>query len=184
MISWSLIWIAVGGAFGAVARYIVGLFVVFPFGTLTVNIFGSFVMGLLFIYLNYKGLDRWQPFLLIGLLGGFTTFSAFSLDTLKLYEDGRLQLDQALQSIFGKINFRGTVGAKIISDGKEIGIIPSKLVLLSKEQKLLFEKEGYVSQEFTVNPTPKLEQSIAINLMTPEETVIAAMPRRVNMHLQ
>lgn len=92
MISWSLIWIALGGAFGAVARYIVGLFVVFPFGTLTVNIFGSFVMGLLFIYLNYKGLDRWQPFLLIGLLGGFTTFSAFSLDTLKLYEDGRLMV--------------------------------------------------------------------------------------------
>ena len=103
-------------------------------------------------------------------------------DMEELYEDGRLQLDQALQPIFGKINFRGTVGAKIISDGKEIGIIPSKLVLLSKEQKLLFEKEGYVSQEFTVNPTPKLEQSIAINLMTPEETVIAAMPRRVNTY--
>jgi fluoride exporter len=90
MISWSLIWIALGGALGAVARYVVGLCVGFPFGTLTVNIFGSFLMGLVFIYLNHKGLDRWQPFLLIGLLGGFTTFSAFSLDTLRLYEDGRL----------------------------------------------------------------------------------------------
>ena len=47
MISWSLIWIALGGAFGAVARYIVGLFVGFPFGTLTVNIFGSFLIVLI-----------------------------------------------------------------------------------------------------------------------------------------
>ena len=92
MISSSLIWIALGGAFGAITRYAVSLIVGYPYGTLTVNIVGSFLMGLLFIYLNQKGLDRWQPFLLIGLLGGFTTFSAFSLDTFKLYEDGRLMM--------------------------------------------------------------------------------------------
>ena len=78
MISSSFIWIALGGAFGAITRYAVSLIVGYPYGTLTVNIVGSFLMGLLFIYLNQKGLDRWQPFLLIGLLGGFTTFSAFS----------------------------------------------------------------------------------------------------------
>ena len=92
MISSSLIWIALGGAFGAITRYAVSLIVGYPYGTLTVNIVGSFLMGLLFIYLNQKGLERWQPFLLIGLLGGFTTFSAFSLDTFKLYEDGRLMM--------------------------------------------------------------------------------------------
>ena len=80
--------VAIGGALGAVMRYLTGLMVPFPFGTLTVNLVGSFVMGMLFVILVAKGLDRWQPLLLTGVLGGFTTFSAFSLDALRLYEAG------------------------------------------------------------------------------------------------
>ena len=81
------IWVAAGGALGAVARYVaVGLFS-FPLGTLTVNVLGSFLIGVAFVLLPKGG---WSPFLITGVLGGFTTFSAFSLDTLKLIETGKL----------------------------------------------------------------------------------------------
>jgi len=80
--------VALGGAIGASARYLVGLMVGFPLGTLSVNVAGSLLMGMAFVWLaTGKG---YQPFLMTGILGGFTTFSAFSLDTLRLVEAGRL----------------------------------------------------------------------------------------------
>jgi len=86
----TILHVAVGGAIGAVGRYLVGAFVVFPFGTLAVNVIGSFLMGLAVVLLADKGMDRWIPLVMTGVLGGFTTFSAFSMDTLRLYEAGRL----------------------------------------------------------------------------------------------
>jgi CrcB protein len=64
----------------------------FPWGTLTVNIVGSLAMGLLAGYFAFKGeaAQAWRLFLTTGILGGFTTFSAFSLDTALLYERGAL----------------------------------------------------------------------------------------------
>jgi fluoride exporter len=62
----------------------------FPYGTLTVNILGSLIMGLLAGYFAFKtdpG-QTWRLFLTTGILGGFTTFSAFSLDVVLLYERG------------------------------------------------------------------------------------------------
>jgi len=85
----TLLYVAIGGAFGASLRYLTTLAVPFPFGTLTVNVLGSFVMGLCLVGLMDKGLDRWQPLIMTGVLGGFTTFSAFSLDTLRLWESGQ-----------------------------------------------------------------------------------------------
>ncbi|WP_342077144.1 fluoride efflux transporter CrcB [Yoonia sp. SS1-5] len=82
--------VALGGALGAVGRYLVGVAVAFPFGTLAVNVIGSFAIGLLWVLLAARGLQHWVPFLMTGLLGGFTTFSAFSLDTLRLVEAGRV----------------------------------------------------------------------------------------------
>ncbi len=60
----------------------------FPFGTLAVNIIGSFVMGLLVAWFAFRGdaPQAWRLFLTTGILGGFTTFSAFSLDAALLYE--------------------------------------------------------------------------------------------------
>lgn len=86
--------VALGGAIGAALRYLVTVASLrafgsgFPIGTLIVNIAGSFLMGLLVVLLAEKGGLRFAPFLLTGLLGGFTTFSAFSLDTLTLWERG------------------------------------------------------------------------------------------------
>ena len=64
----------------------------FPWGTLAINIVGSFAMGIVAEYAASKGNlpQQWQLFLTVGLLGGFTTFSAFSLDVALLYERGEL----------------------------------------------------------------------------------------------
>lgn len=89
-----LISVAIGGALGASARYLTGQVLLrsagggFPWGTLTVNILGSLLMGLAFVFLTQNA-PKWMPFLMTGVLGGFTTFSAFSLDAFQLYERGQ-----------------------------------------------------------------------------------------------
>jgi CrcB protein len=91
---WTLTQVALGGAIGSVARFacVTGatrLFGTgFPLGTLFVNVLGSFAMGLVFVWLSERELLRHAPLLMAGVLGGFTTFSAFSLDALKLWEAG------------------------------------------------------------------------------------------------
>lgn len=88
--------IAAGGAAGALLRYWVSLAVYgwvgrdFPYGTLAVNVLGSFVMGMMFVLLieRISGDGLWRAAILIGLLGAFTTFSTFSIETLNLVEAG------------------------------------------------------------------------------------------------
>ncbi|WP_074966145.1 fluoride efflux transporter CrcB [Paracoccus aminovorans] len=84
--------VALGGALGSTARYgvniLAGRLTTLPLGTLTVNVTGCFVMGLLAAVLAFKGGQHLAPLLLTGVLGGYTTFSAFSLDTLVLWERG------------------------------------------------------------------------------------------------
>jgi CrcB protein len=86
--------VAIGGAAGSVARYAVvlgaghWLGTGFPFGTMIVNVAGSFVMGALAeIFALWWG-NALRPLLMIGFLGGFTTFSSFSLDAVALFERG------------------------------------------------------------------------------------------------
>jgi len=79
--------IALGGALGSVLRYLMVAAIGAPLGTLAVNVLGSFAIGVLFVWLGAR--EGWQLFLMTGVLGGFTTFSAFSLDTLKLIEAGQ-----------------------------------------------------------------------------------------------
>ncbi|WP_371153146.1 fluoride efflux transporter CrcB [Jannaschia sp. 2305UL9-9] len=89
--AYTLLTVALGGALGASLRAWIGLMLVrdgFPVAVLTVNVLGSFAMGVLFVVLSRHGLPQWQPFLMTGVLGGFTTFSAFSLETLMLVERG------------------------------------------------------------------------------------------------
>lgn len=86
----SLLSVALGGALGAVARFLVGLAVAFPIGTLVVNVIGSLLIGMIWAHFTARGLHGWLPLVMTGFLGGFTTFSAFSLDTMRLIESGRI----------------------------------------------------------------------------------------------
>ncbi|MGR3502994.1 fluoride efflux transporter FluC [Pseudaestuariivita sp.] len=86
-----VIYVALGGALGAALRYGATQLVAFPFGTLGVNVLGSCVIGALYAgVLAGPEQPRLAAFLVTGLLGGFTTFSAFSLDTLKLVQAGQV----------------------------------------------------------------------------------------------
>jgi len=94
----TLLQVAMGGAIGASARYLTNVGVMrligpgFPWGTLAVNVFGSFLMGVLVVVLAHKNAMPLAPFMVTGVLGGFTTFSAFSLDVMTLIERGQINL--------------------------------------------------------------------------------------------
>ena len=81
----------------------------FPYGTLTVNVVGSLVMGVLAGYFAFRGeaTQAWRLFLTTGILGGFTTFSSFSLDTALLYDRGEL----GLTLLYVAVSFACSVGA-------------------------------------------------------------------------
>jgi CrcB protein len=101
----------VGGGLGASLRHTVNIVCArcigtsFPYGTFIINITGSTVMGLVAGYLAFKGeaAASWRLFLMTGILGGYTTFSAFSLDTALLYERGEIGL--ALLYVLGSVVF-------------------------------------------------------------------------------
>ena len=89
--------VALGGAIGAALRYLSGVAMLrllgpqdFPLAILSVNIVGSFLMGVFVVAAAHKGLTAYSPFVMTGLLGGFTTFSAFSLETVTLIERGEV----------------------------------------------------------------------------------------------
>jgi CrcB protein len=98
-----------GGGLGASLRHFINIAcarcvgTAFPYGTFIINITGSTVMGLIAGYLAFKGeaSQPWRLFLMTGVLGGYTTFSAFSLDTALLYERGQIGL--ALFYVLGSV---------------------------------------------------------------------------------
>lgn len=90
-------YVALGGALGAACRYLTGVGIVrlfggtgFPLGVLSVNIVGSFLMGVFVVLAAQRGLTHLSPFVMTGILGGFTTFSAFSLEAVTLVERGAI----------------------------------------------------------------------------------------------
>jgi CrcB protein len=101
----------IGGGLGASLRHAVnmicarGLGTAFPYGTFIINISGSIIMGLIAGYLAFRGeaSQHWRLFLMTGILGGYTTFSAFSLDAALLYERGEIGL--ALFYVLGSVVF-------------------------------------------------------------------------------
>lgn len=86
--------VAIGGALGASLRYGATLTLLrvsgpgFPLGVITVNVLGSFLMGVFMVLSFHRDLGHLNPFVMTGILGGFTTFSAFSLEAFTLFERG------------------------------------------------------------------------------------------------
>lgn len=108
-----LLLVMAGGAIGAGLRFLIGRFTLhqlgpgFPWGTLTANLVGGLAMGLLAGLLARfgSGGEGWRLFLGVGVLGGFTTFSAFSLEVTNMIERGAIGLaaGYALISVIGSI---------------------------------------------------------------------------------
>ena len=84
--------VAMGGSIGAALRFLIGVGLLrlyspgFPISVLIVNVLGSFLMGFFVVAFLQRGDEMMNPFLVTGLLGGFTTFSAFSLEAVNLFE--------------------------------------------------------------------------------------------------
>ncbi len=119
----TMLQVALGGAIGAALRFAAGIGVLrltgpgFPLAVLSVNILGSFLMGLFVVIAAARGLGHWQPFVMTGILGGFTTFSAFSLEAFTLFERGETgaAIIYVLASVVGSI--AGLVAGVILARG-------------------------------------------------------------------
>ena len=104
-----------GGGLGAATRHGINLAtarvlgIAFPYGTLLINITGSFIMGLVAAYFAFKGgaSQHWRLFFTTGILGGYTTFSAFSLDAALLYERGQIGMAALYVIASGAISIVG-----------------------------------------------------------------------------
>ena len=117
--AWSVGAVFLGGGLGSALRYGVGRTSIaivgpnYPAGTLVVNLLGCFVMGALAGWLAYRdwGIDHaTKLFLTTGLLGGFTTFSAFALDAVSLWERG----DAASAAIYVAASVAGSIAALLV----------------------------------------------------------------------
>jgi len=105
----SYLLVFIGGGLGSTLRHVVNIVCPrlfgtnFPYHTFIINITGSTIMGLIAGYLAFKGdaAQSWRLFLMTGILGGYTTFSAFSLDAAVLYERGAIGL--ALLYVLGSV---------------------------------------------------------------------------------
>ncbi len=114
--------IGTGSFIGGVLRYLLSQFVqtkflsTFPFGTLSVNIIGCFLIGLVFGLTDRGSLTQeWRLFLATGLIGGFTTFSAFSNETVSLLRDGQFWYATAYISVSVLVGLLATfIGIAII----------------------------------------------------------------------
>jgi len=90
--------VALGAAAGGLARYIIGTAIMqrfggrFPLGTLAVNVTGCFLIGVLMTMIAERGTlnSKWQPLLVVGVLGGYTTFSSFGWETYTRVREGSL----------------------------------------------------------------------------------------------
>ena len=97
----TLLLVGLGGAFGAISRYLLNLGATralgpgFPYGTLGANVIGGVLMGVLVGVLALRGgadQEKWRLLIGVGVLGGFTTFSSFSLETALMIEQRRLEI--------------------------------------------------------------------------------------------
>ena len=115
--------VALGGAIGATLRFLTGIGILrlvgpgFPLTVLGVNVLGSFFMGLFVVFATQRGVTQLNPFVLTGLLGGFTTFSAFSLEAVHLFERGAMGQALAYVVISVVLSIGGLILGLMIARG-------------------------------------------------------------------
>ena len=115
--------VALGGAIGATLRFLTGIGILrlagsgFPLTVLVVNVLGSFFMGLFVVFATQRGVTQLNPFVLTGLLGGFTTFSAFSLEAVHLFERGAMGQALAYVVISVVLSIGGLILGLMIARG-------------------------------------------------------------------
>ena len=115
---WMALIVGMGGFIGAVLRFGVHTAVPadrFPWGTLAVNVIGSFILGYIFFAYAFNGQlsDQWRAFLVIGVLGAFTTMSTFSMETMTLSQDN--ETAKAMGNIL--LNVGGSLVAVLLANG-------------------------------------------------------------------
>ncbi|MEM7723444.1 MAG: fluoride efflux transporter CrcB [Pseudomonadota bacterium] len=116
--------VALGGAIGAALRYLTGVGVLrlfgitqFPIAIIAVNVIGSFLMGAFVVAAAHRGLTHLSPLVMTGLLGGFTTFSAFSLEAVTLYERGAVGMAAAYVTLSVVLSIGGLVAGLMVARG-------------------------------------------------------------------
>lgn len=116
--------VALGGAIGASLRYLFGVAVMrvvgatqFPLAIIGVNVIGSVLMGVFVVAAAQRGLTHLSPLVMTGLLGGFTTFSAFSLETVGLVERGQFGLATAYVTLSVGCSVLGLMLGMILARG-------------------------------------------------------------------
>ena len=115
--------VAAGGAIGAALRFLIGVGVTrlaspgFPLAVLSVNILGSFAMGLFVVFAAKTSNTHLSPFVMTGILGGFTTFSAFSLEAYTLFERGQTAAAATYVGASVVLSIAGLVAGIIIARG-------------------------------------------------------------------
>jgi len=114
-----LLFVGVGGFFGAIGRYLISGWVqkafggFFPYGTLGVNVLGSFLIGFLVLYFESHIAPQYKALVITGFLGALTTFSTFSYETVAMLQDGNYP--RALLSIL--LNVILSIGATVAGMG-------------------------------------------------------------------
>ena len=115
--------VALGGAIGASLRFLAGVGILrlvgssFPLAIFGINVLGSLLMGMFVVFAAHRGFTQLNPFVLTGLLGGFTTFSAFSLEAVSLFERGAFGLAVLYVSLSVGLSIGSLVLGLIIARG-------------------------------------------------------------------
>jgi fluoride exporter len=119
--------VGIGGCLGSILRFWLGSYIGgkmgarFPYGTLVINITGSFLIGLIFALLTVRTNwgPNWRYLILIGFIGGYTTFSSFEYETLRMIQDGQIGLGLLYVATSVVIGFVAVWGGMIA--GRAIG---------------------------------------------------------------
>jgi len=134
----TMLYVMVGGALGSLARYLLSLVMLpvsrdLPWGTITINILGSFIIGFFGTLTLAQGRfpvsENWRLFVMVGICGGFTTFSSFSLQTLDLMRSGamvRAGLNIVLSVVLcvAAVALGHVVAAQLNQHGPQVAQIP------------------------------------------------------------